>query len=875
MADNKYELGKAYVQVVPSTEGISGKLSSAFSSEGSVAGDVFGATFGANMLSGVVAKAASAAMQVGQTLVNTVKEAVNNYGDYEQLTGGVEKLFGNSADTVIRYAEDAYKTAGISANRYMEQITSFAASLTSSLGGDTKAAAEMGNQAVIDMADNANTFGTSIESIQNAYQGFSKQNYTMLDNLKLGYGGTKTEMERLLTDAEKLSSTFKAQRDSNGNLTLSFSDIVEAIHLVQTEMNVTGTTAKEAASTLQGSAGTAKAAWENVLTTLGDGNGDVRDAVEDWTDAVKVQLENTGKTVVNVFKNIPDLVAGVCSAAYDAITDHYIQLGDTIVGTGELLKANEDYFQNQIDFMNDSLIPLEENQSMLNQLKDLVNENGVVAEENLPRAKYLVDELNDAYGTTLELQGDRLIGYDTELAKIQELIDNEKTRLLTEQVQSNTETAMDNLTTNYQAYQEVLDDLTEAETRYQQAVNIGDTIEAPRQNYIIKERKKAIEEAQQAYDTALIIAENAQENELALQQGYLDRIVLLDEEQIAEIGSTQEAIAAIYDRQIADKQMEIEVLKQIRTEGNKEIIDAEIATAEEVIAEAQRQKDAKIQAAQEARDVVSTTYDGILEEELSTENERTQLHGLSNKTIHADTTDTYSKIYEAAQQNKKQTMQLAKETAAGSVKEFENKEASYATSGYNSMAGFEAGVKARLPISVGVMASAATAMHNALKSYNGESSPAKLYKRSGKFALEGYAMGIEENAKLAESAMEEMAEGVAGKTGLLSDIPLSLDTDGLNGVSVLDSFVPEAAADNKTEAAAGQTADSFEKLAEVFDEIKDTLSGIKAYLPILKEAAGKEIVLDSGELVGSITPKINDKMGEMRVAGNRGITCMA
>lgn len=194
--------------------------------------------------------------------------AVKNYAEYEQLVGGVETLFKDSADTVMKYANNAYMTAGLSANEYMETVTSFSASLLQSLDGDTAAAAEKANMAITDMSDNANKMGTSMEAIQNAYQGFAKQNYTMLDNLALGYGGTQAEMQRLIADAAALSDTVDDQ-------SMSFENIVEAIHVVQTEMGITGTTALEAGRTISGSVNAMKSAWANLLTGLADGNANV------------------------------------------------------------------------------------------------------------------------------------------------------------------------------------------------------------------------------------------------------------------------------------------------------------------------------------------------------------------------------------------------------------------------------------------------------------------------------------------------------------------------------------------------------------------------------------------------------------------------
>lgn len=212
------------------------------------------------------------------------KAAVNNYAEYEQLVGGVETLFKQSADVVQQYAANAYKTAGMSANEYMETVTSFSASLLQSLDGDTNAAAEKANLAITDMSDNANKMGTDMEMIQNAYQGFAKQNYTMLDNLKLGYGGTKEEMQRLLKDAEKLSGQ---KFDIS-----SYADIVDAIHVVQTEMGITGTTANEAATTIQGSASAVKSAWSNLVTGVADDNANFDLLINNFVDSVGTAAQN-------------------------------------------------------------------------------------------------------------------------------------------------------------------------------------------------------------------------------------------------------------------------------------------------------------------------------------------------------------------------------------------------------------------------------------------------------------------------------------------------------------------------------------------------------------------------------------------------------
>jgi phage-related protein len=234
----------------------------------------------------------SAIEKVGSSLLGLGKDALQGVADLEQNIGGVETLFKDSADTVIENSKKAYTTAGIDANKYMEQITSFSASLLQSLGGDTEEAAKVGDMAIQDMADNSNKFGTAIENIQNAYQGFAKQNYTMLDNLKLGYGGTKTEMERLLADAEKISGV----KYDISNL----NDVFNAIHVIQEELDVTGTTAKEASTTISGSINSAKSAFSNFLS----GAGGIEEVISTFTTA--------GTNISNaIIKMAPQIITGL------------------------------------------------------------------------------------------------------------------------------------------------------------------------------------------------------------------------------------------------------------------------------------------------------------------------------------------------------------------------------------------------------------------------------------------------------------------------------------------------------------------------------------------------------------------------------------
>ena len=239
------------------------------------------------------------------------KGAIENYAEYEQLVGGVETLFKNSADTVQQYAANAYKTAGLSANEYMNTVTSFSASLLQSLGGDTQAAADYADMAITDMSDNANKMGTDMAMIQNAYQGFAKQNYTMLDNLKLGYGGTKTEMERLLADATAISGI---KYDIS-----SYADVVEAIHVIQEEMGIAGTTAKEANETISGSLASAKSAWENLLTGVADDNADFGQLVDNFVESVGVAANNIIPRIDTALQGAGKLVEELVPVLMDKI----------------------------------------------------------------------------------------------------------------------------------------------------------------------------------------------------------------------------------------------------------------------------------------------------------------------------------------------------------------------------------------------------------------------------------------------------------------------------------------------------------------------------------------------------------------------------
>ena len=301
------EIAQAYVQLIPSARGITGKIQSILDPEASAAGQSAGQSLGSSLV-GVMTKVITAA-GIGKAFSAAISEGAA----LQQSLGGIETLFKGSADKVKGYANEAYKTTGLSANAYMENVTGFSASLLQSLGGDTNKAAETANMAMIDMSDNANKMGTSMGSIQLAYQGFAKQNYTMLDNLKLGYGGTKQEMERLLKDAEKLTGV---KYDIN-----NLSDVYNAIHAIQENLDITGTTAKEAASTFSGSFESMKAAAQNVLGKLALG--------ENILPSLHALLKTTSTFL---FDNFLPMVGNIFSGLGLVLTEGISQIASQLFG---------------------------------------------------------------------------------------------------------------------------------------------------------------------------------------------------------------------------------------------------------------------------------------------------------------------------------------------------------------------------------------------------------------------------------------------------------------------------------------------------------------------------------------------------------------
>jgi phage-related protein len=318
-------LGKAYVQIMPSAEGISGHIREALGGPMSTEGESAGRTFGGKFAT--VAKAAVVAAAIGKF----IKQSIMAGADLEQSVGGVETLFKGSADRVKEYARQSFQTTQLSANDYMETVTSFSASMLQSFGGNTKKAADMSNRAVIDMADNANKMGTDMSDIQNAYQGFAKQNYMMLDNLKLGYGGTKSEMQRLISDASKMTKEQDALNLSVKDGDLSFSNIVSAISVMQKHLGIAGTSAKEAKTTLSGSFNMMKSSAQDFMASLTGVKDSEGNAVLSMQKSLQNMITSAGTFIRNLGPVIANMMVAIPQAIYTVLTKNGPQFTNSAV----------------------------------------------------------------------------------------------------------------------------------------------------------------------------------------------------------------------------------------------------------------------------------------------------------------------------------------------------------------------------------------------------------------------------------------------------------------------------------------------------------------------------------------------------------------
>lgn len=325
-------IGSAYVQIIPDTKGFGSKLKDDIGAPLQKQSKESGDEFGGGLSSGILGKlkwgaifagAVVAAKQVGTAAAQTIGNAFNNYSNYEQLVGGIDTLFKGASEKVQGFAANAYKTAGMDANAYMENVTAFSASLIQGLGGDTDKAADVANRAMSDMSDNANKMGTSIESITQTYQSLARGNYAMLDNLKLGYGGTKSELQRLIADSSKMTDVQKELGVSVDSSSMSFDNIINAISVMQSHLGITGTTAKEASSTIEGSFTMVKASWQNLLTELGKEDGDVSGKFSEFGDSLATAVSNAAPRILEIIGNlltqIPQKVPALMAQVFESV----------------------------------------------------------------------------------------------------------------------------------------------------------------------------------------------------------------------------------------------------------------------------------------------------------------------------------------------------------------------------------------------------------------------------------------------------------------------------------------------------------------------------------------------------------------------------
>lgn len=335
---------------------------------------------------GTVTKVGAAAVGAGAVAIGgLVKQSVDAYGKYEQLVGGMETLFKDSADEIIGYSAEAYKTAGMSANQYMETATQFSASLLKSLDGDTAKAAKYADKAIRQMSDNVNKMGTNVEMVQNAYRGFARGNFMMLDNLSLGYAGTKEGMEELLAKAKELSEQQGEYRDFS---ITSYADIVDAIGLVQDAMGITGTTAKEAAGTVQGSASSMKAAWENLVTGLGDSNADLENLIGEFVDSAAGMAKNIAPVVETTLKGV---TAAIKDDAPEIIAETVGFVYDMAPG---LIEASASLFTSLVDSAETGMQDL---------TKTITGDNGELAELTNSAITYITNEIPEFTDAGLDL----------------------------------------------------------------------------------------------------------------------------------------------------------------------------------------------------------------------------------------------------------------------------------------------------------------------------------------------------------------------------------------------------------------------------------------------------------------------------------------
>lgn len=869
----------------------------------------------ANLTATAITKAISGLKRLGEQLINIGKQSYSAYGEYEQLVGGVETLFKDSSGKLMEYANVAYKTAGISANQYMEQATSFSATLLQGLGGDTRKAVEYANMAIIDMSDNANKMGTDMSMIQNAYQGFAKDNYTMLDNLKLGYGGTAGEMARLVNDSGVLGNAVKVTAEEVKNV--PFDKIIEAIHKTQQEIGITGTTSLEAATTLQGSAGSVKAAWSNLLVGIADDNQDLSQLWRNLWESLKIAVSNAVPKIKNIIKGMKDLikeiipektlnniktfakvigvvvvalksfqavikVTSTIAAAQKALVAYQAAAGSASIMQG-ILNGQITLAHGIIGTLTNKMILAEVAQTAMAKAQAIVN--AVMSANPIMLVVTAVAALAAGIGiyklVTME-STEETTSFLHELSELDEKMSDYNERL-DELKETRKKTIEDGIgeMNYYKGLKTELDGLIDANGKvkngyeeragfivstlndalgtelkmtdgviknYDQISNSIDKVIKKKQAEIIlnayeEEYAEAIKARADMYQQLILQEEQVAAREEALRQAKLKG----DEEYIASC-----------ERALEKEQEKLDSVKEnleesTRIIGNYEGMKTDIieGNADKVIAAQGRIADSYYDTTQINREELEKQITDTRKKK----DEALKIYKESGDKIYKTEADNYDKqLVELEKQLKAVTKTIqgsdieasAKSTAEKMVKAFGNKD--FSNVGENIVLGVKKGMTAVEP---GLYNKAKNIANNALKSMKsalGIHSPSRVFENViGKNMILGLSKGLTGNENVAIDAIKKVSNDITESASSTIRMPqisaITAEITPYNNVRPINNNISKG--------------DNFTGVIDVLNR----------YLP---ELVNRQIVLDSGVVVGGLMPEIDNQMGKLIVSKKRG-----
>lgn len=760
--------------------------------------------------------------------------SIKSYADYEQLVGGVETLFKESADDIKKYAQNAYKTAGLSANEYMETVTSFSASLIQSLEGDTQKATKYADMAITDMSDNANKMGTSMESIQNAYQGFAKQNYTMLDNLKLGYGGTKTEMERLIKDANKV-------KEANGqmaNLSIErFSDMVEAIHIIQNEMGITGTTAEEADKTILGSVNSMKASWKDLLVAVSDDNADMEGAVNNFIDSVITAGKNIvprirtaidgikklfNSLVRDVFpklkREIPELKPII--NIFEWFIDHkalVMTAIKTIIGAFVVTKIVDfatkvkNAFDNIMAFASGGIVQkitlaVTAVVGVVTLLADAFKTETEEQRQARLEMEAHTDSLNDqisSWESLAEAQQKQINQGMTEISYYEDLY-NELKAITDEngKVQEGYEARADFITSQ-------LRDALGVEIQYTDGV-ISNYQEIQQEIDKVMEKKKAeviLDAQKSAYGEAKANEAEAIQN-LIYWQGQLEEaenfltqaIEKNNQQQIAIAKEKYKEIKDSYDKQeqvVNEYQYTIAQYEQNLVYAHEEAYDKIQTKSWEYVKDLENASDKE---------------KAILEKDIETTKKILQMQEEAYER-------TGDEIYKTQIENSKRELQQQQENLNKYISAINDKQWEVTQAGANFMQGMANGISSKSSSVYSLIQSVGTTMLNRFKWSLKEQSPSKATREMGQFLLEGLSKGIKDDENALLNQVDELGNSVLGT--LYADTQNAMNgLGGLMSTSLNPSINPSIAYDLNYKLMANAMKEALQEVDVELDDRK-------------------------------------------------------